>query len=53
MKIFIVAALSILAHVATAQIENKSVLKLPEIMKGNEFIGHQPNNIRWAYDGKT
>jgi dipeptidyl aminopeptidase/acylaminoacyl peptidase len=22
-------------------------------MKGNEFIGHQPENIRWSADGKT
>jgi dipeptidyl aminopeptidase/acylaminoacyl peptidase len=22
-------------------------------MKGNEFIGHQPENIRWSVDGKT
>lgn len=33
------------------EIVNNSELKLPEIMKGNEFIGHQPNNIRWTYDG--
>lgn len=31
---------------------NNSVLKLEEIMKGNEFIGHQPTNIRWTMDGK-
>ncbi|MEJ6600551.1 MAG: prolyl oligopeptidase family serine peptidase [Crocinitomicaceae bacterium] len=53
MKIFITLALLTLTNLATAQMENKSSLKLPEIMKGNEFIGHQPNNIRWAYDGKT
>ena len=53
MKIFITLALLTLTNLATAQIENKSSLKLPEIMKGNEFIGHQPNNIRWTYDGKT
>ena len=28
-------------------------LQLEEIMKGNEFIGHQPSNQRWSADGKT
>ncbi|HMP30032.1 MAG TPA: hypothetical protein PKD85_10550, partial [Saprospiraceae bacterium] len=28
-------------------------LKLEEIMKGDEFIGHQPTNHRWAVDGET
>ncbi|MFT6981512.1 MAG: dipeptidyl aminopeptidase/acylaminoacyl peptidase [Crocinitomicaceae bacterium] len=53
MKIFITLVLLTLTHIVSAQIENTSSLKLPEIMKGNEFIGHQPSNIRWAYDGKT
>jgi hypothetical protein len=26
-------------------------LKLEEIMKGNEFIGNQPENPRWSHDG--
>lgn len=26
-------------------------LSLPEIMKGDEFIGHQPENHRWSIDG--
>jgi len=30
---------------------NHSTLSLGEIMKGNEFIGHQPENIRWSIDG--
>ena len=30
---------------------NNSTLSLGEIMKGNEFIGHQPENIRWSIDG--
>ena len=39
---------------ANAQdVVNASDLKLSEIMKGNEFIGHQPSNIRWANDGKS
>ena len=28
-------------------------LQLEEIMKGNEFIGHQPSNQRWSVDGET
>jgi len=28
-------------------------LRLEDIMKGNEFIGNQPNNPRWAIDGQT
>jgi dipeptidyl aminopeptidase/acylaminoacyl peptidase len=31
---------------------NRSNLVLKEIMKGNEFIGHQPENIRWDVSGK-
>lgn len=33
-------------------IPNASPLSLKEIMKGNEFIGHQPENIRWSVDGQ-
>ncbi|MFT5861243.1 MAG: dipeptidyl aminopeptidase/acylaminoacyl peptidase [Flavobacteriaceae bacterium] len=32
--------------------ENKSALELSEIMKGNSFIGNQPENIRWSLNGK-
>ena len=28
-------------------------LQLEEIMKGNEFIGNQPSNLRWSVDGKS
>jgi dipeptidyl aminopeptidase/acylaminoacyl peptidase len=28
-------------------------LSLPEIMKGDEFIGYQPENPRWAIDGSV
>jgi dipeptidyl aminopeptidase/acylaminoacyl peptidase len=34
-----------------AQVQNNSDLKLAEIMKGNEFIGHQPEQVRWSADG--
>ncbi|MGK0127078.1 MAG: hypothetical protein ACI87F_000579, partial [Candidatus Azotimanducaceae bacterium] len=30
-----------------SQSNNQSTLSLDEIMKGNEFIGHQPENIEW------
>lgn len=30
-----------------SQLSDKSKLKLDEIMKGNEFIGHQPENFQW------
>lgn len=42
-----------LAIASTAQTENKSKLVLSEIMKGDEFIGHQPNSVRWTRDSKT
>lgn len=35
------------------QTENISSLKLEEIMAGNEFIGHQPDNVRWSLDGES
>lgn len=35
------------------KVENLSTLQLEEIMKGNEFIGHQPENLRWSIDGKS
>lgn len=28
-------------------------LRLEDIMKGDEFIGHQPDNHRWSIDGQT
>lgn len=40
-------------HIHAQEIENLSVLKLEEIMAGNEFIGHQPENIRWSMDGTS
>ena len=32
---------------------NSQNLRLEDIMKGNEFIGHQPENHRWSIDGQT
>lgn len=40
-------------HLNAQEIDNKSALKLSEIMKGNAFIGHQPGQIRWCRDSKT
>jgi hypothetical protein len=34
-------------------IPNSSSLKLEEIMKGNEFVGFLPENVRWSIDGQT
>ena len=31
---------------------NRSALDLKEIMKGNEFVGHQPENAQWDVSGK-
>ena len=28
-------------------------ISLKEIMKGNEFIGSQPQNISWSHDSRT
>ena len=28
-------------------------LTLEQIMKGDEFIGHQPTRFQWSYDGST
>ncbi|MFN5634066.1 MAG: prolyl oligopeptidase family serine peptidase [Flavobacteriia bacterium] len=33
-------------------IPNSSSLQLEEIMKGNEFVGFLPENIRWSVDGQ-
>ncbi|MCE2682525.1 MAG: DPP IV N-terminal domain-containing protein [Cryomorphaceae bacterium] len=33
-------------------IPNSSSLQLEEIMKGNEFVGFLPENIRWSLDGQ-
>ncbi len=38
---------------ANAQVENLSSLSIEQIMQGNEFVGHLPEDIRWAADGKT
>ncbi len=34
-------------------VPNNSSLSIKEIMKGNEFVGNLPENIRWSVDGQT
>src|SRR3990167_8517103 len=37
----------------TANGQKSSAFQLEEIMKGDGFIGHSPENIRWSFDGQT
>jgi dipeptidyl aminopeptidase/acylaminoacyl peptidase len=55
MKINSFVFVLVLTSIACAQepIPNSSALQLKEIMKGNAFIGHQPDNIQWSTDGST
>lgn len=46
--LFLICSLQSIAQ----HVENLSPLKIEEIMAGNEYIGHQPSNIRWSMDGK-
>lgn len=38
---------------AAQSVPNASSLVLKEIMKGNDFIGEQPDYFRWSVDGNT
>jgi len=53
MKFLVFTSLLLIQTCSYSQITSLSALKLDEIMKGNEFIGFQPENIRWSIDGKT
>jgi dipeptidyl aminopeptidase/acylaminoacyl peptidase len=54
MRLFILVAFIACNYVIHAQgIPNNSTLSLKEIMKGNEFIGHQPEYVRWSVDGQA
>jgi len=33
--------------------QTSSTFQLEEIMKGDDFIGHSPENIRWSFDGQS
>ncbi|MFM7896322.1 MAG: S9 family peptidase, partial [Flavobacterium sp.] len=48
MKKYTTFVLLLFTFFASAQ-----TLRLEDIMKGNEFIGHQPDNHRWSIDGQT
>ncbi len=43
----------IISLLAIVSISYSQELVLSEIMKGDEFIGHQPENHRWSVDGST
>ena len=45
--------LLILICIFCSFISQAQVLKLEEIMKGNDFIGNLPENERWSLDGTT
>lgn len=53
MKCILFVLLLIGVNFANAQAPNQSALSLPEIMKGNEFIGHSPSSVDWTMDGKS
>jgi len=54
MKKFLFCLTLLSTHFSEAQtIENQSALSLKEIMKGNDFVGWLPENIRWGINGKS
>lgn len=52
MKIIIVALLAFVSFAGQSQEENRSKLELSLIMKGQDFIGYSPTNIRWSISGE-
>jgi dipeptidyl aminopeptidase/acylaminoacyl peptidase len=50
-KFGLILLLSFLNNFSFSQVKSVSPLILKEIMKGNEFIGHQPSHPRWSMDG--
>lgn len=40
-------------HLFSQEVPNTSTLKIEEIMAGDDFIGHQPENFRWSLDGTS
>lgn len=51
MKLFLSLVLLFLAGLhCHSQTPNASSLKLPELMKGDDFIGHQPFGHSWTYE---
>ncbi len=54
MKIFTTIFLwFIIFQLAAQNVENKSVLTIEQIMKGERFTGFSPTNISWSDDSKT
>jgi dipeptidyl aminopeptidase/acylaminoacyl peptidase len=52
LRFYVFTCLTFLISGTLAQkVSNASVLRLEDIMKGNEFIGFQPENVRWSIDG--
>lgn len=52
MKLFYFIISAILPFITIAQDQQNPTLSLKEIMQGDEFIGHQPENISWSIDGQ-
>ncbi|MEZ4922446.1 MAG: prolyl oligopeptidase family serine peptidase [Crocinitomicaceae bacterium] len=53
-KLIISSTLLIISILSNSYLfSQSSALKLEEIMTGNDFIGHQPENIQWAPDSKS
>ena len=52
MKIHFVYAVfcSLIINIVSAQETNISTLKIEDIMKGDDFIGHRPSNVFWGTD---
>lgn len=48
-----ILALFFLGITATGNCQTPSPFQLEEIMKGDDFIGHSPENVRWSFDGKA
>jgi dipeptidyl aminopeptidase/acylaminoacyl peptidase len=53
MKFLLFSIFGFFAGSIRSQIESISPLQLKEIMTGNEYIGYQPEQLRWSVDGET
>ena len=51
-KLTLLLLLAITLTSNAQEIKNDSELELREIMKGDDFIGHQPSYIRWCQNGE-
>lgn len=48
---YLTSVICILALTCNGQ--TSSTFQLEEIMKGDDFIGHSPENVRWSFDGQS